>query len=296
MSSLEEKNTQEGFINVTGGKIWYQIVGVSKKKTPLLVLHGGPGATHDYLEPLAALSSNRPIIFYDQLGGGKSDRPEDKSLFNIHRFQEELHTLRNVLQLEKVYLLGHSWGCMLATSYILEKNAEGVLGLILSGPYLSTKRWISDQREHIRNLPPATQKTILDCEASRRFDSPEYQAAMLEFYKQHLCRTKKWPEALEKTFGSMGQAVYNHMWGPSEFTVTGTLKDYEIVEELSKIKIPVLFTAGAYDEAAPNSVRYYQSKIAGSKVHIFENASHSHHLEATNEYLKIVDEFLSSLE
>jgi proline iminopeptidase len=144
---------KEGFIQVTGGKVWYRIVGADKKGIPLLTLHGGPGARHDYFEPLEALAVDRPVIFYDQLGCGNSDRPSDTTLWTVARFVEELEQVRESLHLEKVHLMGGSWGTMLAVEYMLRKKPDGVVSLILSGPYLSTPKWVADQQMWISQLP-----------------------------------------------------------------------------------------------------------------------------------------------
>jgi len=173
---IETKNmdgTQEGYISATGGKVWYRIVGANRKGIPLLTLHGGPGAPHDYLEPLEALGDERPVIFYDQLGCGNSDKPNDISLWTIERFVEELKQVRAALDLTKVHMLGQSWGTMLATDYMLTKP-EGVVSLILSSPCLCAPRFTQDTRTYLSELPENIQKTINESEARGDFDSKEY--------------------------------------------------------------------------------------------------------------------------
>jgi proline iminopeptidase len=140
---------REGYVSVTGGKVWYRIVGANRKKIPLLLLRGGPGASHDYLEPLMPLSDEPPVIFYDQLGGGNSDRPDDRSLWTIKRFTEELEQVREALQLQEVHVLGQSWGTMLGVDYMLTKEPHGVVSLILSRPCLSAARWSADQTAYL---------------------------------------------------------------------------------------------------------------------------------------------------
>lgn len=285
-----------GYVSVTGGKVWYRIVGADNKAIPLLVLHGGPGAPHDYLEPLEALCDERPVIFYDQLGCGNSDKPDDISLWTVEHFVEELALIREALQLKKVHILGQSWGSMLAVDYMLTRKPAGVVSLILSAPCLSVSRWIKDQRVYLSELPQDMQKTILECEAAGDFSSDGYQEAMMYFYNLHLCRLDPWPDCLNRTFAKLEHAVYEHMCGPSEFTITGTLKDYERAEKLKEIHVPVLFTCGRYDEATPASTRYYHESLPGSEIVIFEDASHAHHIEKTAEYLKVVRGFLKRAE
>jgi proline-specific peptidases, Bacillus coagulans-type subfamily len=287
---------KEGMINVTGGRVWYRIVGANRKGIPLLTLHGGPGAPHDYLEPMEALANDRPVIFYDQLGCGNSDKPSDTSLWNIHRFVEELEQVRTALNLKKVHLMGQSWGTMLAVEYMLRKKPNGVVSLILSGPYLSTPRWVADQQFLISQLPENVQDTIRKYEQNGDFASPSYQEAMMVFYQKHLCRMNPWPDGLNKAMEKMGVEVYEYMWGPSEFTMTGTLKDADLTEQLSQIKVPVLFTCGEFDEARPVTTNYYQSKLPGSEIHIFQGASHSHQLEKPDEYNQVVRNFLKKTE
>ena len=144
----EEKMTRhelapgEGFIDVEGGRVWYEIAG-SGSETPLRLLHGGPGATSGYLDPLRRLADERPVVFYDQLGCGKSDRPDDQSLWTVARFLRELQQVRDALELNEVHILGHSWGTMLAAEYMLTKPS-GVKSLILASPALSIPRWLED--------------------------------------------------------------------------------------------------------------------------------------------------------
>ncbi|HPS13982.1 MAG TPA: proline iminopeptidase-family hydrolase [Prolixibacteraceae bacterium] len=292
----EFQNIQKGTVNVPGGKVWYRMVGAQQKGTPLLVLHGGPGAPHDYLEPLEALANEHPVIFYDQLGCGNSNRPSDRSLWTTARFVEEVDLVRAALKLDQIHLLGQSWGAMLAVEYLLRKKPERIVSLILSGPYLSTPRWIADQQKWIEQLPEAIQQTIRKYEALEDYASPEYQEAMIFFYKRHLCRVQPLPECMVRTFEKTGTDVYNYLWGYSEFTMTGTLKEVDLTERLPEIDLPVLFTCGEYDEATPAATALFQSKIAGSEMYIFRDASHSHHLEKPEEYIRVVRDFLKRKE
>lgn len=286
----------EGYVSVTGGKVWSGIVGADKPGTPLLVLHGGPGAPHDYLEPLAALAAERPVIFYDQLGCGNSDKPEDVSLWAIERFVAELGQVRDELKLGKLHVLGQSWGSSLAVEYMLTRQPAGVVSLVLSGPLVSASRWIADQKAYLLELPEDAQDIVRRAEASGDFRSVQYQEAMMQYYRRHVCRLETWPECLNRTFEKLAYAVYLHMWGPSEFSVTGTLKQYERVDALRTLTLPVLFTCGEYDEATPATTRHYQRHLPGSEIAVFGGASHSHHLEKTEEYLKTVREFLTRAE
>ena len=286
----------EGYIPVTGGNIWYKIVGANRKNIPLLVLHGGPGAPHDYLEPLEALSEERPVIFYDQLGCGNSDKPGDTSLWTVERFVNELEQVRIYLGLGKMHLLGQSWGSMLAVDFMLAKKPQNVMSLILSGPCLSLSRFASDQKAYLQELPETLQKIINESEESGHFDSEEYQDAMMTYFKLHMCRLDPFPDCMNRAFEKLGHEVYEQMWGPSEFTITGTLAGYERADLLKEITVPTLFTCGRYDEATPSATAYYQSLLPGSEMVIIEDASHQHHLEKPDEYLEVVRNFIDKTE
>ncbi|MHC1726342.1 MAG: proline iminopeptidase-family hydrolase [Syntrophobacteraceae bacterium] len=287
---------REGYIDVPGGKVWYRKIGEEREMTPLLVLHGGPGAPHDYLELLEALQHERPVVFYDQLGCGNSDMPDNLSLWTVSRYVEELQRVRQVLGLDKVHILGQSWGSMLAVDYLLEKKPAGVSGLIFSGPCLSISRFLADQREWLSMMPRGIQTIIEEKEASGDFDSPEYQEAMMSYYRRHVCRLHPWPDCLERTMDKFGHSVYRHMWGPSEFTMTGSLGVYERAERLKELTAPILFTCGRYDEATPEATAYYHGMNSVSEMVIFENASHEHHLERPHEYLEVLRDFLYRVE
>ncbi len=287
-------NIQEGYIPVTGGLVWYQALNIGNG-IPLLTLHGGPGSPHDYLEPLGILANERPIIFYDQLGCGKSERPDDNTLWQRSRFVEELDQIRHALNLEHVHLFGHSWGSMLAIDYALIKPG-GLVSLILASPALSVPHWLNDMKRYRSELSLDIQKILQENERNGSTDSEEYQQAAMEFYQLHLCRLHPWPESLERTMTGEGSIVYNTMWGPSEFYMTGNLLDYDSTAHLGKIDIPALFTCGRYDEAAPETTAWYQSLLPASEIAIFEQSAHMPHLEETKHYLQTLRNFLWQVE
>ncbi len=284
----------EGFVEVQGGRVWYEIVG-SGNAVPLLLLHGGPGATSYYLEPLKYLADERPVIFYDQLGCGRSERPTDSTLWTVERFLDELRRVRDALGLDEVHIFGHSWGTMLAAEYMLT-DPSGVKSLVLASPSLSIPRWLEDTTKLRAELPTETQRILARHEEAGTTDSEEYAAATMEFYKRHLCRLEPWPEELEESFSNLGWDVYNTMWGPSEFHATGSLKDFDITNRMGELTIPVLFTAGRHDEATPEATAWYQGLIPGSSVEIFEESSHMTMLEEPERYIQVLRSFLRSVE
>ena len=285
---------REGYVDVTGGRVWYQIVG-SADTIPLLILHGGPGHPHDYLEPLKGLADERPVVFYDQLGCGKSDRPESAALWRVERFVQELGQVIEALGMEQMHILGHSWGSMLATDYALAKPL-GLASLILASPPLSVQRWLQDLAEYRRQLPSKVQEVLARHEAAGTTDSEEYQAATLEFYKRHICRLDPWPDAMLRAEAGENKVVYNTMWGPAEFYMTGNLSDYDRTSRLHEIAVPVLFTCGRHDEASPDTTGWYHSLVPRSELVVFEDSSHTPHLEETESYLETVRRFLRSVE
>jgi len=285
---------REGYVNVPGGKVWYQIVG-SGDAIPLLTLHGGPGCPHDELEPLQGLADERPIVFYDQLGCGKSDRPDDVSLWHVERFVEELGRLREALGLQRVHILGHSWGSMLATDYTLTQPA-GLVSLILASPILSVPRLRKDTTELLSQLPAEVQEVLSRHEAAGTMDSEEYQGAMMEFTKRYMCRLDPMPESLMRSIQGIGVQVILTMWGPASWLITGNLKDYDRSDRLHEIRVPTLFTCGRYDYATPEATAWYQSLLLGSEMAVFEDSSHTQPLEEAEPYLATVRDFLRRVE
>lgn len=293
-SSNHGLSPREGYVEVDGGKIWYRIVG-SGDATPVILMHGGPGASSQYLKELERLAVDRPVIFYDQLGSGKSDRPKDQSLWTTERFVKELGQLRTALHLRNVHLYGHSWGSMLAIEY-MRTNPAGVKSLVMASPVPSASRWESDADRLILGLPQEMQDSISRHEAEGTTDSEEYQAAMMEYYQRHLSVSDPWPDYLVETFEDLNGDVYGYMWGPSEFSATGTLKSFEREDFLPQIKVPILWTAGRFDEATPESLEHYHSLTPGSEIAIMENSAHMTMADEPEAYAKVVSDFLKRVD
>jgi proline iminopeptidase len=284
----------EGTIEVEGGKVWYRVAG-SGGGTPLLLLHGGPGAPGYYLNPLAAVGADRPVIFYDQLGAGRSPAPADPSLWTVDRFVRELAQVRAALGLEEVHILGHSWGAMLAMDYMLT-GPTGVKSLVLASPALNVSRWTADAKGLLQALPAETRAVIEQHEAAGTTDSEAYQAAVMDFYRMYLSRTDPWPADLLATFEGFNTALYGYMWGPSEFTATGTLRNYDREADLPGLNLPVLFTAGRYDEARPDTVRHFQGLVPGAELLIFEESAHLTMLDEPDKYVEAIRQFLDRVD
>lgn len=285
----------EGFVKVRDGNVWYRKVTMEGNSTPLLVLHGGPGNPSLPLHRLDKLADERAVIYYDQLGAGNSKGPTDPSLWRLDRFVEELGQLREELGLKEVHILGHSWGTTLLASYLL-KNPTGVKSAIFSSPCLSAPLWAEDAKRLLNQLPLDVQEVITRCEAEGTTDSEEYQIAMKEFSKRYICRVEVNPEERAKVSELRNSEVYNTMWGPSEFCVTGNLKEFDCTPRLHEIETPSLFLCGRYDEATPESTSYFSSLVPNSQLHIFEESSHSGYREQPEEYIQMVREFIKTIE
>jgi proline iminopeptidase len=285
----------EGFVDVPGGKVFYKTMG-GGDKTPLLLLHGGPGGRSCGFSVLNELAADRRVIRYDQLGSGQSDRPTDLNLWTTARFVEELDALRNALGLREVHILGHSWGGTLATEYLLTKGQQGVKSVILSSPLISTPRWVADARRLRSTLPEPVQSALSKCEAVETADDPACQAAN-DVFEEHFVRGAKTLPAVPECEGiTGGDQVYRHMWGAAEFTATGVLRDYDRTDRLGELKLPVLFLAGRHDEAVPETIADFQRRVPGSKMMVLENSAHSTYRTETAEYVRLVRQFLEEAE
>ena len=262
---------------------------------PLLTLHGGPGVPSAYLATLAGLADERPVIFFDQLGCGNSDRPDDPSLWTTERSVAEVHAVVAALGLERFHLLGQSWGTMLAVDYLLSQPS-GVLSVTLASPALSIPRWAADARAYVRAMPDDVRAAIEANEAAGTTDSPEYLAAVDAFYRRHVCRMDPWPEPMTTALATMSQKVYNTMWGPSEFHATGSLRDYDRTDRLGEIEMPTLFTCGRFDEATPEATAWYASLVPDARMAIFEESAHLPHLEEEEAYLAALKAFLREVD
>jgi L-proline amide hydrolase len=290
----------EGTVDFRDFKVWYRIVGEGEApgKFPLLCLHGGPGVPHDYLEPLEGMAATgRRVIFYDQLGCGNSDQPHDPALWTVDLFVEELGVMRQALKLDRVHILGQSWGGMLAMQYALTQPA-GLLSLNIASSPANMQQWVAEANRLRADLPPEVQQTLLKHEQAGTTDHPDYETAMMVFYKRHVCRLDPYPDYVERAFSKLAQnpEVYHTMNGPSEFHVIGLIKDFDVVARLGEIRVPTLVTSGRYDEATPAIAQTVHHGIPGSEWVLFENSAHLSHVEETERYLQVLGDFLAQVE
>lgn len=286
---------REGYVPVPGGRVWYEVVG-SGPAVPLLLLHGGPRAGHDYLEALGALAADRPVIFYDQFGCGKSPGPDDRALRRIDRFVAEVGAVRRGLGPDQVHLFGHSWGGWLAIEYMVTASG-GVLSLVLASTSASLAEYARNVAPLVAALPEETREILRRYEALGEYHHPEYEAAVMQFLRRHFCRLDPWPDALMRSRTQCrGEPRYETMQGPNELTVTGNLKDRDRHDPLHEIAVPTLITCGRYDEVTPRCALTLQSGIAGSRLEVFQQSAHMAHLEEPEKYARVIRELLSSVE
>jgi L-proline amide hydrolase len=290
----------EGYVPFRGYRTWYRIVGEGEDegKLPVLYLHGGPGGTHDYLEPLEGMAeTGRRAIFYDQIGCGKSDLPDDPSLWKVETFVDELGEVRRHLGLDRLHIFGNSWGGMLAMEYALTQPT-GVASMIVASSPASIPQWVAEANRLRSLLPEDVQETLTSHEQAGTTDSPEYEEACLVFYHRHVCRLDEWPDCVLRSFAFIEEhgVVYKTMNGPSEFHVIGPLKDWDITGRLGEIRIPTLVITGEHDEATPAINQTVSSGIRGSESVIYPGASHMAHVEDPDGYMRVLDGFLTRIE
>lgn len=290
--SAPRENPTEGYVHVPGGRIFYARMG-SGDGVPLIVIHGGPGSGSYSLKPFAALGDERPVIRYDQLGAGKADHPTDTTLFTVDRAVAELQALRDSLGLTEVHLLGQSWGAMLLEAY-MGSHPTGVRSVTFLSPLVTTAQWEHDADSLITLLPDSVQTAIASNEAAGTTESPAYQAAMKAYYEQFVYRK---PLAIPGAdTASNGGLVYNYMWGPSEFTSTGTLKTFDGTAWLKEITIPALFMAGEFDEATPASTLAFSKLVPAARFVMIPGSGHVSQNDNPEFMLRQVREFLREVE
>jgi len=290
----KEIKNGEGFVNVTGGKIWYRVTGHGTQ-TPILMLHGGPGTPSYYLNPLSPLGKDRKVITFDQLGCGRSDAITDTTLMTIDNFIEQVNKLLTALQIDQVHLYGHSWGTMLGMDYYL-KYPQKVKSLILASPCLSVDLWESDADSLISTLTDSVQIILHDNIKGVPQDSATLAKAVAVYSNSFYTRKTPISGDIDSTNLATGWNVYNYMWGSNEFFALGTLRNYDRTQELPSIKVPTLYTCGDFDSATPKTVKYYQSLTPNSKLVVFKNAGHNTMHDKPEDNIRAISEFLYSVE
>lgn len=286
---------REGYVPVQGGRVWYRIVGADRPGTPLLLVHGGPGTPSDYLEPLGALADERPVIFYDQLGTGRSSRATDSTHWTVPRFTDELAAVRQAVAPGPVHLYGHSWGAVLVTELLLREPRD-VRSATFASPVFSVRRWRRDADSLRALLSSVSQRAFAEADSTGNFESKALQVAEAEYLSRFVWRGGAWPEALLRATEERNIYQYLHLWGPKEWKVIGTLRDYERLDALPRLALPVLLTAGRYDEATPAAIAEAAARLPQARTMLFERSAHLAMLEEPAAYVKTLRRFLADLE
>ncbi|MDA4127033.1 MAG: proline iminopeptidase-family hydrolase [Thaumarchaeota archaeon] len=284
-------NPKEGFVSILGFNLFYKQFG-RPKKGEILCLHGGPGATHDYLLSMADLAEHGyRVTFYDQLGCGRSQVPRDASLFVPERYVEEVEALRWALGLGRPNVIGSSWGGMLAIAYAL-KYQRNMTSLTSVGGLHNVPLCVREMQRMKRQLPEDVQRIIERYEADGDYENPEYVKAVMVFYRRHICRLREWPPDLTYTLDHMNKPVYSTMNGPNEFTIIGNTRYWDVTSQLHKIRVPTLILTGKYDEVSPVVGRDMHNHIKGSEFTIFPKSSHLAFWEEREAFMERVLKFL----
>jgi len=287
--------TAEGFVNFHGYRTWYRVAGdPTSGATPLLALHGGPGSTHHYFGPLEGLAGERPVVLYDQLGCGSSDRPTDIE-WSVALFREEVDAVREQLGLKRIHLLGTSWGGMLALEHVLS-GAEGIVGLILSSTLASVDHWAAEQRKLRAQLPADVVEVLDRHDLAGTYDEPEYERAMDVYMDRHFYRGPQPRAELERMAAEKATDVYRAMQGPNEWTVTGAIKGWDVRDRLGEIDVPTLVIRGRHDMCTDPIAAELVDGIKGAREVVLEESSHTPVLEQTDEYLAAISEFMKEAE
>jgi proline iminopeptidase len=279
-------------------KVYYRIVGEKQdnNKKPLVLLHGGPGSTHNYFETLDKLSllDNRQLIMYDQLGCGNSYVEGHPELWNLKTWLDELKEIRKHLNLNEMHILGQSWGGMLEIAYISDEKPEGIKSVILSSTLSESQLWGKEQHRRIKYLPQEDQDAIEAAEKSGNYDTKEYALANDHFMKRH-CNyiiDEHTPECLTRK-KKFGNEAYNVAWGPNEFTPVGNLKDFNYTEKLKEWKVPSLIISGTSDLCSPLVAKTMYDKIPGARWELFEDSRHCVFADQNEKYINLLIEWLN---
>jgi len=295
--------TREGTLQfeLENGEIaetWFRITGDPETGgAPLVLLHGGPGATHDYLLSMTDLAAGRAVVHYDQLGNGRSTHYPERGadFWTVDLFVRELHSLVSALGIaDRHHVLGQSWGGFLAQEYAFTKPA-GLRSLILADTAASFPDFVAEANRLRADLPPDVEATLRRHEEAGTTDDPAYMEACQVFYARHVCRLDPMPPEVIEAFSWIERdpTVYHTMNGPSEFHVVGSIRDWQSKDRLGQIAVPTLLVSGRHDEATPALQETLQRGIAGAEWVVFEESSHMPHVEERERFMQVVGDWLA---
>ncbi len=293
----------EGFIDYAYNgytyKIWYGRIG-SGSLPPLLVFHGGPGGNHHNLVAFQALANERPVIFYDQLGCGKSDRPNDSSLWNTKRYFDEARAVQDCLDLKEYHLIGHSWGTMLAVGFAARYPGQ-ILSISLHSPILSFPYYISHVapklKQGLNYSGGGAGQVIDDYELDGRGRKRDYDEACMEFIKRYVTHTWPLPEAMKRLIAVRNTEIHDVMVGSnSELNVLGNLQAVDVTAELSGLDMPILMTCGDDDLCTPAFTKWQAGLAKGTQCHIIKGSGHMTPVDKPEELIRLQGVFLKEAE
>lgn len=288
---------REGYMPFLEYKTYYRVVGKNTgNKKPLVLLHGGPGSTHNYFEVLDRIveEDGRQLVMYDQIGCGNSYVENRPDLWNSKVWIEELIELRKHLGLDEIHLLGQSWGGMQTLEYVCNYKPEGLKSIILSSTLPASWLWAEEAQRMIAQMPQDMQDAIKKATESGDYSSPEYQAAEAEYMRQHCAGevTENDPECLRRP-KKAGRESYVVGWGPNEFTPLGTLKDYDVIDQLGDIKEPALIINGGNDLCTPYVAKFMYDRIPNSEWELFRTCRHMCFVEDNDHYVEVLKKWMN---
>ena len=281
----------EGYVRILGFDLFYRQFG-RPERGEVLCLHGGPGATHDYLLSMVDLADNGfRVTFYDQLGCGRSQLPKDASLFVVERYVEEVEAFRRTMKLGSPHVIGSSWGGMLALAYAL-KYQRNMATMTTVGGLHSVPLTLREMQRMKRHLPKDVQRVMARYESEGDYENPDYVRAVRVFYRKHLCRSDPWPREVSYSLDHTSRPVYWTMNGPNEFTIIGNTRYWDVTDRLGSISVPTLVLGGKYDEVSPLVAREIHKHVKGSELKIFPNSTHLPFWEERPVFMRTVLKFL----
>lgn len=285
----------EGYIPFSDYSTYYRLIKSGTDKTPLILLHGGPGSTHNYFELLDPLGTERDVLSYDQLGCGNSYLDHHEELWTLDTWMKELENVLSSLHMDSFHLLGQSWGGMLAIAYAIEKKPKGLRSLILSSTLPSSKLWESEQKRMIRFLPEEEQKAIHAAIDRKDWKDAAYLAATAHYMRLHCSDISPDAPACLTRPKKAGTESYETAWGPNEYTPIGTLASFDYTDRLHEISVPTLIVDGTDDLCTPLIAKTMYDRIPDAQWELFPDARHMVFAEYTAEYLKMLSGWLNRI-
>ena len=285
--------SRSGYLQTSAGEVFFEWHG-AELGTPLICIHGGPGFTSYYLEPLISLSSEIPVLLYDQAGCGRSRRAGGRKIFSIHGFVAELEDLRRELKIERMHLLGHSFGGLIIGEYAL-RYPERVVSLTFSCVSIDIPRWIADADRLVGQLPLMQKMVLREGARTGATTSPHYLSALGMYYRKHVYGCDEVPEGVRRSEAESDSQTYHTVWGSNELVVNGLVRDYSFSPRLPQLRSPALFMCGRFDEATPEAHTYFASLVPGATVRILEHSAHHPFWTEREESLRVVSDFLKTI-